>query len=234
MAKKKDEGGAPAYMALYTSLMIVMLAFFILLNTMANKQEAGFKAGIGDVKNAFGLKGGFGMFRFTYFNSKGTNQMIHDEHVDEDGEVGLHEDSTKGKGGGGNTDEDVDDAQLGRYIRVSIPHVFDYQSTMIPKEMADYLEVTGTGFALFDYQISIRSYSGESGSPQIDTEIASKRASSIMRFLNQTCHIPLPRMEAVGYADMMFVGNTSDNPDGTASEKKQALYFYIYRESKDS
>ena len=58
MGKKRKEELAPAYMGLYSSLMILLLAFFILLNSMATVQEAGFKAGIGKVQNAFGWKGG--------------------------------------------------------------------------------------------------------------------------------------------------------------------------------
>lgn len=229
MAKKKDEGGAPAYMALYTSLMIVMLAFFILLNTMANKQEAGFNAGIGDVQNAFGLKGGFGLFRFTYFNSKGASQRVFDEHQDDAGEVGLHENTTTGKGGGGNSDEKVDALKLGQYIRVSVPYQFESTSTSIPGKLARYLEVTGTGLALFDHRITIRCYSGDTGKPEIDREISAKRAASIMRYLNQTCHIPLVRMASVGYADRRYFQATAPPAKKPGNNGKQAIYFYIYK-----
>ena len=51
MGKKKDEGGAPAYMGLFTALMTVLLAFFILLVAMADTQDAGFYKGIGSVNH---------------------------------------------------------------------------------------------------------------------------------------------------------------------------------------
>ena len=226
MPKKKDEGGAPMYMALFTSLMTVLLAFFILLNTMAKQQEAGFKKGIGGVKNSFGLKGGFGLFQFTFFNSFKTSQPVDEEHESEEGEEGIHEDTTSGEGGAGNTDEELDKLNLGEYLRLTIPKRFELQSTSINNELAKYLEVTGTGFAFFPNQIGIRCYAGDTGKPEIDRGIASKRAASIMRFLNATCHIPISRMYSVGYPFKKNLVRDLVSPEDLNS--KQLTYFYIY------
>ena len=66
---------------------------------------------------------------------------------------------------------------------------------------------------------------------EIDREIATKRSSSIMRYLNQTCHIPLSRMQAVGYGHKRYflVRGIADE----IKDDKQAIYFYIYRKAKN-
>jgi hypothetical protein len=71
MGKKKFiDTGAPAYMAQYTALMTLLLAFFILLNVLSESKESGFKDGIGQIRNAFGQVGGLGIFSYT-FSGKG-------------------------------------------------------------------------------------------------------------------------------------------------------------------
>jgi len=62
--EKKKAPGAPAYMAQYTALMTILLAFFILMLTMGQEKVAQFKDGVGQIKNLIEMTGGRGVLDF--------------------------------------------------------------------------------------------------------------------------------------------------------------------------
>jgi len=61
-AKKKQ--GAPAYMAQYSALMTILLAFFVLMLTLGQDKTSGYKSGVGAIRNTIGLMGGSGTLEF--------------------------------------------------------------------------------------------------------------------------------------------------------------------------
>jgi chemotaxis protein MotB len=60
--KKKQEAaaGSPGWLVLYTSLIVILVAFFVLLNSMALQDQESVKKAIGSLRGSFGvLSGGF-------------------------------------------------------------------------------------------------------------------------------------------------------------------------------
>jgi len=145
MGKKVVDVGAPAYMAQYTALMTLLLAFFILLNTMQDEQESGFNEGIGDVKNAFGSSGGFGLFQFTYYGKGGGNPPNPKTASDNATQAGFDESLVKGSGGTGNTGVDTKDSSSGKYVVIKMPYSFAKDDYVITGDMSDYLKRFATG-----------------------------------------------------------------------------------------
>ncbi len=58
MPREKDESEPPGIVVLYTSLMILLLAFFILLNTLSKTEEARVEAAFQSLMGSFGFKPG--------------------------------------------------------------------------------------------------------------------------------------------------------------------------------
>lgn len=225
MAKKVIQRGAPPYMGQFTALMTILLAFFILMQALSTVQQAGFKAGIGDVKNAFGMVGGLGVFKFTFFG-RGGAKIPNPETDKVDKEEGIHENLVKSSGGTGNTDAEANESKLGKFFRLKIEGDFEKGKSNIPPEMAEYLSKAGMGFALFDYKISIRCYTEEMGDDNQNRILATARAAQIMRYLNQRSGVPYSRMSCAGYTTPAYFGDMqgkdySDIP-------KQGNYFYAY------
>lgn len=232
MAKKVVELGAPAYMSQFTALMTILLAFFILLQTLAKKQESGFREGIGDVRNAFGIQGGLGIFSFT-FTGSGGSKAPNPSDRGKDEEHGIHEDLVKSSGGMGNTEANVNDHTLGKYLRLKIEGSFPSGKDEIPQKMALYLNKIGMGLALFDYKISIRCYSDKFANESKDRDLAMNRAAQIMRYLNQSAGVPYSRMNCVGYTSASFFGEV-ESAEGKDYKDvpRQGNYFYIYIKPK--
>ena len=228
MAKKQDEGGAPAYMGLFTSLMTVLLAFFILMVSMADSQDAGFYHGVGSVQNTLGIKGGLGVMNFA--RAAGDKGMLGVSEEEEDvNAVKQLMLNPEGEGGMGTTDlENVEEVDKGFYISVFIPHTFSKGSSKIENNstLSDYLKKMSIGFLQVKEKIMIRTYAEDAGSKMENQELATKRANAIMKFLS-TKGIDYDRLASIGYNyDRYF--------DFSEVEKQirltgQASYFYIYK-----
>ena len=228
MGKKPDEGGAPAYMGLFTSLMTVLLAFFILMVSMADSQDAGFYHGVGQVQNTLGVKGGLGVMNFA--RAAGDKGMLGVTEEEEDADASKQLlFNTEGDRGVGTVDiENIEEVDKGFYISVFIPHIFEKGSARIVhnSQLEDYLKKMSIGFLTVKEDIMIRSYA-EDGVSKTDNQIlATKRANAIMKFLH-TKGIAYKRLSSIGYNfDRYF--------DFSDVQKQirlngQASYFYIYK-----
>ena len=230
--KQKKADGAPAYIQLYTTLMILLLAFFMVLSTLSKNQEAGFKRGIGDVRDAFGIAGGIGFLRFHFFRSKAVNPTDNPTtQCDAEGIRGIEFWRVRGSGGSGQSDADVEKG-LPECFRVIMPHPFPEASAEISPEMSEYLDLSGTVLAMHtDLNITIRQYSGETGDPEADGKLAHDRAVAVMRFFHRFCGLASGRMTAAGYAnpDYLRTEAGAGSPAGS-----QCLVFDLYREERDS
>ena len=228
MAKKQDDGGAPAYMGLFTSLMTVLLAFFILMVSMADSQDAGFYHGVGSVQNTLGVKGGLGVMNFA--RAAGDKGMLGVTEEEEDKNAAkqlLY--NPEGEGGLGTTDLDnVKEVDKGFYISVFIPHTFTKGSAKLEpsSQLADYLKKMSIGFLQVKEKIMIRTYAEDGGNKMENQILATKRANAMMKYL-RTKGIAYDRLASIGYNyDRYF--------DFSEVEKQirltgQASYFYIYK-----
>ncbi len=227
MGKKPDPEGAPAYMALYTSLMTLLLAFFILLNSMASVQHAGFRDGIGQVKNAFGVKGGLGLNQFVTF-IRDVNPFPGDENT---GITGMTQKSMTGKGGVGTTDQKVEKTPKAKYLVLQIPGKFEDESSSIPPKMLEYLAKTGLPFSMFDYKVNIRCYSDSTGNNETDSMLALNRALNIKNYLRRRWRIAEKRLEAIGYSDLRYFPRNK-KLRRRLRQDEQATFFYIFQTVK--
>lgn len=229
MGKKTDEDGAPAYMGLFTSLMTVLLAFFILLVAMADTQDAGFYKGIGSVRNALGITGGYGLMDFAkYAGNKGVLGVDEsgDEIDDGDRQKLMIDEGARGVG---TVDiEDVKEEDKGEYVSVFIPHIFERGSAKIKKDssLADYLRKMAIGFLNVKDTITIRTYSADTGEPEQDQILATKRANAIMRYMKRY-GMDYNRLVSVGYANDRYFNFSEIAPQ--IRQHAQASYFFIYK-----
>ncbi len=224
MARKVVDVGAPAYMGQYASLMIIMLAFFILLNALSQVKEGGFKSGIGEVKNAFGLAGGLGFFNYAFLGRGGG--YAPNPNSDQIGESGVDKSLLMGDGGSGDTDLDVKGRDKAKYLRIKLPFDFPKFSDKISPQMAEELKKIGIGFALFDYKVLIRSYTKDYSDVERNKLLSLTRTAQIMRFLNKTAGVPYSKMECSGYSDERYF--SADNKERTGESPSQGTYFYVF------
>lgn len=225
------EEGAPAYMAAYTALMTILLAFFVFMSSMSSQQQSGFNKGLGDVQNSFGLEGGLGIFNFTNFGKSGSKIPNPVDKGNKPEEQGVHENLVRSSGGTGNTDVNLMDHEAGKYFRIKIPFTFPELSTKIPDDMAKYLNNVGMGFALFNYKINIRCYAEDSGDENSDRILAAKRAAQIMRYLHQVSDVSYAKMQTSGYSSNRYF-TVDESPGKAAENAKQGNYFYIFMNSE--
>jgi len=228
MGKKPDEGGAPAYMGLFTSLMTVLLAFFILLVAMADTQEAGFYEGVGSVNNSLGIQGGFGVLSFAkYVGDRGVLAVeIDGEFLGPDEQQQMI--SQDGKGGGGTTDVKTKEQERGFYLSMFVPETFKEKESKIDPDsrLAEYLRRMSVGFLSKKEKIIIRAYSADYENNSLNQELAMKRAFAILKFLRKSGMVD-NKVEAVGYAHNRYFDFSKIQDH--LRKHKQAIYFYIYR-----
>ncbi len=222
--KKKVEDGAPAYFGLFCSLMTVLLAFFILMTAMADEQESGFHKGIGDIRNAFGIRGGFGLFTYAHLVRGNMSHRTPEEFSVDDGLDALHEDMVAGKGGGGNTDVNTTSTSDARYLRVRIPHPYPTSEHLAASELGNFLQIAGTALALLEYEITIKAYNMDQATEAENCKVAFERAVAVTRYINTRCRVPHARLKAVGYTTLPSQGL----PEG-CSPDEPALWIDIYR-----
>ncbi len=223
--KKKVLVGQPLYMGQFTSLMIIILAFFILLQSMSSTQEAGFQKGIGKVKNAFGLTGGMGLFNFISPGAGG-GDVPNPSGTGDKSQQGTHENLVQGEGGTGNTSSDVNDYRKGRFLQVDVPIEFPKYKTYLTDETKNQLDKFKVGFILYDYKLSVKCYSNEYKDEEKDDYLALQRAANIMRYIHETANIPYSRLEALGNSSRRYYSKDKQN-----KMSDQETFFYIFEKN---
>ena len=228
MGKKKDDGGAPAYMGLFTSLMTVLLAFFILMVSMADKQDAGFYHGIGSVQNALGMTGGLGVLGFA--RAAGETGVLGVEEDQATDDKTQHQLNPEGDRGLGTTDlDDVDYKPQGKYIKIFIPHTFEAGMSQIKKDskLEKYLNNVSISFIANEAKIGVRVYAQDGGNADESRKLALKRAQTICNVMNQN-GIDFTRLTATGYSHDRYF-KFEEQIQRQISQTKQAAYFYFYQ-----
>jgi hypothetical protein len=210
--------------------LIILLAFFIVINAFSDSDDQGFRHGIGQVRDAFGLSGGLGLLNYHEFGRSKRAVAVPNELTTDGGLKGFHSRMLEGAGGVGMTDQEVDTADLDQYLLIPIPFEFEPDSDVIPAEMAAYLNVTGMGFAIFDYRVAVRSFSARSElGHEENAWLATRRATAVMRYLNRSCGVPFDRLTAAGYGTMRYEG-----ADHGSESADQRTAFYVFTRRRDS
>jgi outer membrane protein OmpA-like peptidoglycan-associated protein len=220
-------------MGLFTSLMTVLLAFFILLVAMADSQDAGFYKGVGSVRNALGMTGGFGMMNYAKY--AGDQGMLGVEEGGED--VGDNQKqlmlNVEGDRGVGTVDiEDVNEVDKGYYVSVFIPHLFDRGSAVVKKNsnLADYLRKMSIGFLNVKDKITIRTFANDAGEESENQVLATKRANAMMKFMKKY-GLDYDRVIAVGYAHDRYFDFSQI--ESQVRQYGQASYYFIYKQNPE-
>lgn len=227
MSKLKKADGAPAYIQLYSIMMMLLLAFFIVLVTLSGESKnESFKSDIGKVQQSFGLTGGIGMLRFPFAEDsqrlEGQIPATEEEKTDE----GVDSWRLRGSGGSGTTDIDFERG-MPTSMRVVVPYQFAEGRTSLSSSMLEYLDIVGTVLAdNSDFSIAVRQFTVGAGSVPDAALVASARAGAVQRFLHESCGLSPDRITAVGYAHPSFL------PVDQRSEiarTNQLLIFDLYR-----
>ncbi len=232
-------------MAQYAGLMVLLLAFFIVLVSLSQVQQGGFKSGIGEIKNAFGMSGGYGFFNYAFFGRTGGNAPNPNDA--EDGEIGFDKVLLQGLGGPGDTDLDVKESSKSGFVRFRFNFEFPKGSDKLTADMEEELKKIGLGFTLFDNKVQIRCFCSESQDASANRFLALSRAMRIMRALVEA-GVPPYKLDCVGYGDQRYLlaskpvpgqGDQASTPAGPSaaslpSEQKteapetQGAYFYVF------
>jgi len=222
MGKGAPQG--PAYMQLFAILMLLLLSFFVILNTLTQEQESGFHRDIGKVRTGFGFIGenlGVGIFT-------PQGQKTLEEIETKSGQIGDKQFPKKTKpdpltGEDSQSTPDAEETPPLEYYRVQIPDNFPEGEHELTPDIMEYLDVMGTGLAGLEIPFSIRSYSRETGNEAEDQSLALRRAASIARYLHKNARIPLARITSAGYADQRYF----EFAEGSDEQPEQATFVYI-------
>ncbi len=226
MKKGKKAPGAPAHFQLFSTMMILLLAFFIVLSSLIEKEnDSGFKNSIGDIQNAFGVLGGIGMLG-NHFAAAPVEKSTGPPDPSPSEQVGLPSRSTRGDGGVG-TNEVAPERGTPTYLQVVVPHAFRPGSAALSPEMAEYLDVAGTVLASYpSYHCALRQVTTESGDWQADSRLAFRRAAAVRHSLARSTALPAARMMALGYADWSVLPQLATEEN---CARQQILVFDLYK-----
>ncbi len=189
MAKKVTiHTGGPAYMASYTDMMMALLAFFILLNTLTHpKQASGFKAGVGEVKNALGIKGGIGVSDQIFQGKGGANAPNSEKKEKDPGDlIGFDKELIENMGESGTTNVNAEDKKKDKFFKVKIPYQFEENDFQISIGFSEYLKKMGLAFALNNFNIKVKYFSNSKNlSEDENRQLSIRRTIYIMKKLEK-------------------------------------------------
>jgi hypothetical protein len=212
VAKKvieNQEVQAPAYMVQYGGLMALLLAFFVTLQTLGDKKTHKFKRGIGDIQNAFGLKGGFGVLPYW----KTFREWSGGSYPDVKKEPGPEEDFLgfmKGMLWRAGLDEGsvlrVDLDPLGATAVIATPMQFAAGDAGLAPESRRFLDRIGAVFYdLPDCSVSVCCLAAAQPEPEAARQqLAVERAATVARYLGEKFGDGIGTVRALGYAHARF------------------------------
>lgn len=202
MGKKNEEEGAPAYMAQFTALMTLLLAFFICLLTLGQRRTADFRSGVGQIKDAFGVRGGQGVLPFFL-----PSRRHYPEGGGEISDDAYLQGFKKGSFVDGQFDQSRDVAivmeGMGDNIVIPTPIRFPAGDAVLVDASRQFLDQIGVVFfGLPEHRIDVVGLDrGEDGS----FDLASRRAASVVRYLHEEGGITGSRLRAIGTKSDRFI-----------------------------
>ncbi|OVE76283.1 hypothetical protein BVX97_01570 [bacterium E08(2017)] len=226
--KPPEEEGAPAYMAQYTALMTILLAFFICMLTMGEEKASEFQSrGMGYIKDAFGLKGGLGLLNYWKAIMRKFPETRYDEEKDKDRHLLGYQ---KGAFQAEQLDAEgilkMEMQDWGYSVRIKTPLTIGEKSVVLDKEARSFLDkVGGVFYNLPGYVITACCYESRNEDNEENLRKASKSAATVTAYLEGKCGIPRERLNSIGYSSSRYLGdNGNSNPD-------QGVVFFIRKEA---
>lgn len=229
--KKKQDDGAPAYMAQYTALMTIMLAFFITMQSMgANRVNKYKQEGVGFIRDAFGLKGGgLGLLSFMRTLMRHYPEVRKEKDKDEAELLGYEKGAFESEVFDAEGIYKIEILDVGYDVRILLPSVFENGGLYFRDDAGRMLgRLGGVLYGLTNHMITVCCYktrAEDGGSSKVQ---AAKRASIITKYFSEHSGIPPERLNAVGCADGRYL------EDGGKGLPDEAACLVIRRKNSKS
>jgi len=211
MARERPEPkpeGAPAYMAQFTALMTILLAFFITMLTLGQARTSQYKSsGFGYIKNAFGTGGGVGLLPFWRSMMKKYPKINKNTQDSKDARFlgymkgSFQSDRFDADGIGGTEVE-----KRGYSIRITSDVMFDPGRLVLTSDARAFLDRMAGVFANLPNHVLTACCYSSTGDSKKDHTLAAERAAVIARYLEEQGRIPRHRIRSVGYAHERYIG----------------------------
>jgi hypothetical protein len=225
--KKKAAEGAPAYMAQFTALMTIMLAFFIVLQSLGASRVSKYDAeGIGYIRDAFGFKGGAGLLSFMRDIMKSYPAVRKREESGEAELLGYEKGRFEKEILDAEGITDVEILDMGYDIRIVLPAIFEdegYQLTDRGQQMLTRLG--GVLYGLTNNVFTICCMDAGASGSELAKIKSARQAYIVSRFLEERAGIPGERLNAVGCADGRYLDQ------GGAAGSGASAYLVIRRKN---
>ena len=231
--KPPEEQGAPAYMAQYTALMMLLLAFFIAMLAQCSfgPPLAGMQKGLGGIRNALGIQAGWGILPFMSQVDKTVRQIFPrtDQVKEEDRDRNLiaHPRQSMLRNAV-IRDEWMSLTPLtrGKTLRVTTPIEFPEGQASLRASDMEYIERVG-GVLQSDPSLGlvIRVLVPDAREPDAAELLAAQRAAVVARYLRDVSGVPSARIRAVGYAFDRYLGEVP----AERTRSGQVVWFYIQK-----
>ncbi len=221
--EKPKEEQAPAYFVMYAALWCIMLAFFVTMLTMGKQRVAEFREGLGEIRNQFGTRGGFGLFPYWRNYDKQKSGFMNYRFETKEGEfIGYLKGMLWKEGLSSSSILKIDMQEDSVTIYLMTPLVFLPGSSMLSNANKSYLSrIAGLFYNRTDLLISIYALlDNEKGN---NTVLATRRAAVVSRYLSDVCLVARDRLTAVGYASKRYL-------DFIDSGVKECVIFVIKKE----
>ena len=230
----EEEMEAPGYMVLYSSLMALLLAFFVTLLSMGAEATGKFNDGIGDIRDAFGLRGGFGILSYWKSISQWlandfpeVTQKEEDEKDEEANLVGYLKGVLWREGLNESFIIRIDYDDMGETVMMATPITFSDDNAFLGRDDRWFLNRMGAVFYNLPecgVTVSCLVNTEDPDKMEDNQRLAVERAVAVTRYLIQEIKIPASRLLPVGYADERYL----DPP-----ETEEAVFFLIRSINKE-
>ncbi len=219
--KKREpsrEEQAPGYMVMYSALWCIMLAFFVSVLSMGRQKTDDFKKGVGEIRNAFGVEGGFGLLQFMRghrMDESGARiESRRNDSKEEQDEraalIGFFKNMLWREGLSSVAILDVRVDALGANVILQTPIVFSPGDASLSADARKFLNKIGTLFYNRpDLSIEVICMTTPPAGSE-DIVPALERASAVTRYLSEECRIPEARIASLGYGSTRFMAYLPD------------------------
>jgi chemotaxis protein MotB len=225
--KTQDEaGGTSSFTVMFTSLSIILLAFFILLNSMATIEEVRVKEALGSITRVFSGFGAGPIFpRADSLVAIGENLAFVAEGPGRELKKKVEE-MLKGEG----MDEEIELVEDGEDILLVFPSylLFDSGQAYLKPHMNEILKVVAGFIKASGYVVTVEGHTDNvpihSALFPSNWELSTARAGAVVRRLLELHGINPKKVAGIGFAEFRPVV-PNDTPENRAKNRRVALRF---------